>query len=202
MEGSSAADFGKEVIPEAISSRRVLACLFDGYWEDIGTIRSFHRAHLALASMRPPFNFYDQDHRVFSHPRFLPGSKVNACRLRACVLSDGCIVDDATVEEAIVGVRTIIGAGATIRRSVLMGADFFETDADRSENRRLGRPDVGVGPGCVIENAIIDKNARIGRGVKIINPAHLDHQDGQGYHIRDGIVVVPKDAAIADGTAI
>jgi glucose-1-phosphate adenylyltransferase len=202
LGSTSPVDFGKEIIPDAIRRARVFAFPFGGYWEDIGTIGAFYRANLALASVCPPFDFYNEEQRVFTHPRFLPGSKVNACHIRQSILSDGCIVDDAEIEEAIVGVRSVIRAGVTIRRSVLMGADYFESDSEKAENRRLGRPDVGIGPGCTIENTIIDKNARIGAGVTIRNEKKLPSHDGAAYYVRDGIVVVPKDATISEKTAI
>jgi len=202
LEGTDATDFGKEVIPNAIGSMRVFSYVFNGYWEDIGTIKTFHSANLALASPCPPFDFYSEKQRVFSRPRFLPCSKVNASRLRSCVLSDGSILDESEIEESIIGLRSIIARGTAVRRTVLMGADFYETEKNKTENRRRGRPDIGVGPGCIIENAIIDKNARIGEGVSIIGGEGRQDAEGEGFCIRDGIVVIPKNAVIPAGAEV
>lgn len=202
LQESEAADFGKEVIPRSISAARVYAFLFSGYWEDIGTIEAFHRANLALASPTPPIDFYTDTRRVFTHARFLPASRVHSCSLRSSLLADGCVIEEAVLEQAVVGVRMRIGHRTVIRRSVLMGADFFETGADRAENERLGRPHMGIGDDCIIENAIIDKNARIGHRVRVTNSAGVRQLDAPNHFIRDGIVIIPKGAIVPDGARI
>jgi len=195
-------DFGRQVIPRAIAETRVGAHLFDGYWQDIGTIGSFHRANIDLAAELPPFNFYEPGAPIYTHPRFLPSSKINNAHVQQSMLSEGSIVMEADIQQSIIGIRSIIQRHAVIRKSVIMGADFYETDRDRAHNRSIGRPDVGVGEKCLIENAIVDKNARIGDGVQIVNAAKINNARHADYVIADGIVVIPKDAVIPPGTVI
>jgi glucose-1-phosphate adenylyltransferase len=203
LEASEAEDFGKEIIPAAIESRRVYAYSFDGYWADIGTIRAFYEANLALTLPDPPFDFYNPLHPIYTRPRFLPSSRADGCDLVQVVLAEGCLIERSEIRESVIGLRSIIGSDARIARTVMMGADFYETPAQKAENRRLGRPDVGIGHGSVVEGAIIDKNARIGEGV-IIRPHAPDEEmvEAENYVIRNGIVVVPKNAMILDGTVI
>jgi glucose-1-phosphate adenylyltransferase len=185
-------DFGKHVIPAAIEKRNVSAFIFDGYWEDIGTIRAFYEANLDLTDIVPEYSFFDSNAPVYTHPRFLPGSKINGAALRQSIISDGCIISDAHLERCVVGIRSIIHSGATIRNSVVMGADYYEPDSG-------GKIAIGVGRNCVIERAIIDKNARIADGVVITPEGKPDDFDAENYYIRDGIVVIPKDATIPAG---
>jgi glucose-1-phosphate adenylyltransferase len=185
-------DFGKHVIPAAIEKRNVSAFIFDGYWEDIGTIRAFYEANLDLTDIVPEYSFFDASAPVYTHPRFLPGSKINGAALRQSIISDGCIISDAHLERCVVGVRSIIWSGATIRNSVVMGADYYETDSG-------GRIPIGIGRNCVIDRAIIDKNARIADGVVITPEGKPEDFDAENYYIRDGIVVIPKDATIPAG---
>jgi glucose-1-phosphate adenylyltransferase len=191
-------DFGKHVIPGLIHSAKVSAYVFQGYWEDIGTIRSFFEANLALAATEPPFNFFDTAAPIFTHARFLPGSKVNAANLKNAILSDGCVITEATVERSVLGVRSVVEAGSVVRNCVMMGADQF----DSAQARPVGAPALGIGRRCLIENAILDKNARIGDDVVISPEGKPEHFDGENYFIRDGIVVIPKNAVIASGTRI
>jgi glucose-1-phosphate adenylyltransferase len=191
-------DFGKNVIPEIIHSRKVSAYIFQGYWEDIGTIRSFFEANLALTDIVPPFNFFDSQAPIFTNARFLPASKVNGARVQRAVLSDGCVVTDATIERSVIGIRSVIEGGSTLRNCVMMGADYFDSPSARG----VGEPALGVGRDCEIEEAIIDKNARIGNQVKISPRGKPENHDGDGFFIRDGIVVIPKGAIIPDGTVI
>jgi glucose-1-phosphate adenylyltransferase len=203
LEESDAEDFGKQIIPQAIESRRVYGFLFDGYWEDIGTIRSFYEANLAMTLPNPPFDFYNPQHPIYSRPRFLPPSRADDCHLDHVALAEGSVIDRADVRESVIGLRSIVRAGAHLARTVMMGADFYETRERQVENHRLGIPDVGIGRGSRIEGAIIDKNARIGEGV-MIRP-HEDEAEfieTENYTIRDGIVVIPKNALIPDGTVI
>ncbi len=189
-------DFGKHVIPAAIEERHVSSFIFDGYWEDIGTIRAFYEANLDLTDIVPEYSFFDAETPIYTHPRFLPGSKINGATSRQAIISDGCIITDAHLERCVIGIRSIINSGATIRNSIVMGADYFESDAPE---RGHGLPPIGIGRNCVIDRAIIDKNARIGDGVVVTPEGKPSHYDGENYYIRDGIVVVPKNAAIPPG---
>jgi len=202
LEESSGDDFGKHVIPAAIESARVYAFLFDGYWEDIGTISAFYEANLALTRPNPPFDFYDPHRPIYTRPRFLPPSRVDGCRLEQVVVAEGCWLYDADIEECIIGLRSVVRPGARLRQVVMMGADYYEDDDEKGENRRLGRPHVGIGQNTRIERAIIDKNARIGGGVTVRSHAGEPDQDEEHYAIREGIVVITKNAVIPDGTVI
>jgi glucose-1-phosphate adenylyltransferase len=195
-------DFGKHIIPEAIRSRRVYAYPFEGYWEDIGTIRSFFEANLALTDADPPFEFHRDGAPIYTHPRFLAASRIDGCRLDRSLIGEGSVIVDSEVTRSVVGIRSLIGPGAKLSETVMMGADFYESGAERADNRKAGRPDIGVGRGSVITNAIIDKNARIGDGVSIANAQGVTEAEGEGYTIRDGIVVIPKYAVIPSGTVI
>ena len=188
-------DFGKDVIPSAIKNRHVSAFIYQGYWEDIGTIRAFYEANLDLTDIVPEYSFFEPDAPVYTHPRFLPGSKINGATLRQSIVSDGCIISDAHLERCVVGIRSIIQSGATIRNSIVMGADYFELDS----TPQSALPPIGIGRNCVIERTIIDKNARIGEGVVITPEGKPSNLDGDNYFIRDGIVVIPKNAVIPAG---
>jgi glucose-1-phosphate adenylyltransferase len=203
LEKSDAEDFGKQIIPQAIQSRRVYGYLFDGYWEDIGTIRSFYEANLAMTLPNPPFDFYSPQRPIYSRPRFLPPSRADDCHLDNVALAEGCIIDKADIRESVIGLRGVVRADAHLTRTVMMGADFYETTERKAENRRLGIPDVGIGRGSRIEGAIIDKNACIGENVVIrYHEDEAEFIETENYTIRDGIVVIPKNAAIPDGTVI
>ncbi len=199
---SSAADFGKDLIPESIDHQRVFAYVFHGYWEDIGTIRSFYEANLALAEASPRFNFYDVKMPVYTHPRNLPGSKLNNCNIHQSIIADGCILNGADVKHSIVGVRSRIGAGTTIKHSIIMGADRFETIEQLEENTAKKIPNIGIGNHCTIINAIIDKDVRIGDNVSILNAHNLQEKDDEHYYIREGIILIPKGSWIRSGTVI
>jgi len=199
---STAVDFGKEVIPGAIHKHRVYAYLFNSYWTDIGTIRSFYQANLDLTGGLPQFSFYNAQMPVYTHPRFLPGSKMNNCSVHQSIIAEGCILTGADIRHSIIGIRTRIGGGTTIKNSIIMGADYYETTDKLQENADSKTPNVGIGNHCTIMNAIIDKNARIGDNVSIINAHNLQEKDGENYHIRDGIIVVPKDSFIPNGAVI
>jgi glucose-1-phosphate adenylyltransferase len=195
-------DFGKHIIPGAIEKHRVFSYVFQGYWEDIGTIGSFFEANLDLVTELPQFNFYDMSAPVFSRPRFLPGSKINGAQIDHAMVADGCIINHAHISHSIIGIRSTVGAGSQLHRVVLMGGDYYESNASILENEVVGKPRIGIGQNCRIENAIIDKNARIGDNV-VISPAdkpeNLDHPL---YCIRDGVVVVPKNGIIPHGMVI
>ncbi len=195
-------DFGRHVIPDAVPRQRVQAHVYRGYWEDVGTIRSYFQANLALCDPIPPFDFYDAAHPVYTHPRFLPASKVENCHIHNALISEGCIMNGAEVDRALIGIRSRIGSKVRIRSSLLAGADFYETLEDIRACEARGVPAVGIGSESVVENAIVDKNARIGRGVRIVNESRVQEADGDGYYIREGIVIVPKNGIIRDGTVI
>jgi len=202
LSESAAVDFGKELIPEAVQKHNVHAFIFKGYWTDIGTIRSFYEANLGLTTTLPQFNFYHAHAPIYTHPRNLSGSKLNNCSVHQSVITEGCILNGADVKHSIIGVRSRVGAGTTIKNSIVMGADDYETTRQMEENAAARAPNVGIGNHCTIINAIIDKNARIGDNVSIINAHNLQERDEDNYYIRDGIIVVPKGAQIKNGTVI
>jgi glucose-1-phosphate adenylyltransferase len=189
------ADFGKHIIPASIGHRQVSGYIFNGYWEDIGTIRAFYEANLDLTELLPQYSFFEASSPIFTHPRFLPGSKINGATFRQAIIADGCIISDAHIERSVIGVRSIIESGATIRNSIVMGADYYETDPPTDPRQ----PKIGIGRNCVIDRAIIDKNARIADGVVITPEGKPADLDAGNYFIRDGIVVVPKNAVIPAG---
>jgi glucose-1-phosphate adenylyltransferase len=195
-------DFGQHIIPAAIDTARVYAFPFEGYWEDIGTVLAFYEANLALTRPNPPVDLYDPDHPLYARSHNMPPSQIEGCRLQGVVLADGCRLYGADIEECVIGLRSVVRPGARLRRVVMMGADCYETEDQKAENRRLGRPDVGIGEDTHIERAIIDENARIGQGVAIRSHEGEEDQDGEQYVIRDGIVVIPKRAVLPEGTAI
>jgi glucose-1-phosphate adenylyltransferase len=195
-------DFGRHVIPGMLSKARVQSYLHDGYWEDVGTIRSYYEANLALTRPQPPFNFYDAQFPIFTHPRFLAPTKVQACRIDQALIADGSFVGGADIEHSVIGIRSRIEGGVKIRRSLILGADYYETEEEIVAAPQRGRPPVGIGAGSLIDTAIIDKNARIGRNVRIVNEARAKERDGGNHYIREGIVIVPKGAVIPDGTVI
>jgi glucose-1-phosphate adenylyltransferase len=195
-------DFGKDVLPRALEEMRVHAHPHRGYWEDVGTIRSYFEANLALTDVIPPFDFYDAARPVFTHPRFLPATKVEACQVQRALISEGSILVGAEIEHAVVGIRSRIARGAQVRRSLMLGADFYETVEEMERQKARNVPPVGIGEGTVVEGAIVDKNARIGQGVRISSHVGEPDRDGDGYYLRDGIVVVEKDAVVPDGTVI
>jgi glucose-1-phosphate adenylyltransferase len=196
------ADFGKHIIPEAIQSHRVFSYVFQGYWEDIGTIRAFFEANLDLTAELPRFNFFDMAAPIFSRPRFLPGSKINGAEVDHAVISDGCIITRARITNSIIGIRSVVGHGSTLNRVVSMGCDFFESQSSVLENEVLGKPRIGIGQNTRIENAIIDKNARIGDNCVISPAGKPENLDHPLYFIRDGVVIVPKNGVIPHGTVI
>ncbi len=202
LRSSERIDFGRDVLPNMLRDCRVSAFVFDGYWEDIGTIRAFYEANLALCKPDPEFAFYSPEAPVFTRPRFLPASKLYDCRITESIVSDGCLVAQAEIEHCVVGLRTVIQQGTVLRNTVIMGADFYESLEDVATNRQLNRPDLGVGEGSRIENAILDKNARIGKNVTLINRGGTQFGEGPGCVIRDGIICVPKDTIVPDGTSV
>ncbi len=195
-------DFGKDVIPMAIQSHRVYAYIFEGYWEDIGTIRSFFEANLDAASELPKFNFYDMTAPIFTRARFLPSSKVNGAHIEHALISEGCIINKARIIDSVIGLRSIVESGSYLRRVVAMGCDYYETPESVEANLMAGRPRIGIGKNTRIENAIIDKNARIGDNVVITPAGKPENLDHELFYIRDGIVIIPRDGVVPHGTVI
>ena len=195
-------DFGKHIIPGAIETHRVFSYVFQGYWEDIGTIRSFFEANLDATSELPRFNFFDMSAPIFSRPRFLPGSKINGAQIDHAVISDGCILNHCKIRNSIMGLRTLVGAGSELNRVVGLGCDYYESAASIEANEKAGRPRIGIGSNTRIENAIIDKNARIGNNVVISPAGKPESFDHALYFIRDGIVIIPKNGVVPHGTVI
>ncbi|HEV3470313.1 MAG TPA: glucose-1-phosphate adenylyltransferase [Pyrinomonadaceae bacterium] len=201
---SSWVDFGKQVIPAAIQCCNVQSYMFDDYWEDIGTIAAFHQANLDLTAVVPKFNLFDTEAPIYTRARFLPPSKVHNCHINQSIISDGCIMNRATINRSLIGIRTRIDFGAQIENTYVMGADFYQSISDMEEDARRGTPRLGIGEGAVIRNAIVDKNARIGAGVRLVNERGLQEfvAPDESYFIRDRIILVPKNATIPDGTVV
>ena len=197
-------DFGKEVIPQAINKVKVNAYPFEGYWEDIGTIKSFYEANLELTTLRPRFDFYDEAHAIYTHARCLPPSKMNFSNMSQSIAAEGCIITNASISDSIVGLRTIIESGSSLNGVICMGADHYETDIQKHQNTEARLPNLGIGQGTLIKKAIIDKNARIGEGCRIGVDENINRSDGnfENYHIVDGVVVIPNGAVLYPGTVI
>jgi len=199
---NSETDFGHHIIPSAIASHRVYSYVFQGYWEDIGTIRAYFEANLDLASELPRFNFFDMSAPIFTRPRWLPASKINGAQIDHTIISDGCIISHSDFRQSIIGVRSVIAPGCYLNRTIVLGSDFYETAASIAEHESNGQPRMGVGHNTRIENAIIDKNARIGKNVIITPEGKPENIDSEFYYIRDGIVIIPKNGIVPDGTVI
>jgi len=197
-------DFGREIIPSAIKSGHVQAHLFDGYWEDIGTIGAFYRANLDLTAKIPKFNLFNAEAPIYTRARYLPPSKIEETQIDNSIVSDGCIINGAKITNCVVGLRSRISKGVQIDASYVMGADFYQTFDDMRQDLENGIPRLGIGEGSIVRRAIIDKNARIGNGTRLINEAGVVEADSEdnSYYIRDGIIIIPKNAIIRDGTVI
>ena len=197
-------DFGREIIPAAIDTLNVQAHFFKNYWEDIGTIRSFYEANLDLAAPLPKFNFFDTEAPIYTRSRYLPPSKLHGCDIDNSMVSEGCIMNGVYARNSIIGLRSRLDVGVRIEDSIIMGSDFFESIEEIRSNIERNAPHIGIGENTVIKRAIIDKNVRIGKNVKLLNNAGVDIRDGENgcYYIREGIIIVPKGAVIADGTEI
>lgn len=196
-------DFGKEIIPELIRTAKSHAFVFSGFWEDIGTIKSFYETNLNLASISPDFNFYEEKMPIYTHRRDLPASKFNYSTLSETIAADGSIITSAEIQRSVVGIRSIIESGASLDGVVCMGADYYETNQRKRENRRKGVPDIGIGKGTMVRNAIIDKNARIGENCTIgADDSKLVDGDYDYHYVRDGIIVIPKNAVLPPNTVI
>jgi glucose-1-phosphate adenylyltransferase len=197
LEKTNYQDFGKEVFPAAVRSRRVQMHLFDGYWEDIGTIKSFYEANIALAGANPPFHLAEAEAPIYTRARFLPPSRLDGVMVKNSLISDGCVIEpDVTIENSVIGVRCRIGRGAQIRNSIVCGADFYES----GNNHSASRPPIGIGKGTLVEGAIVDKNCRIGASCRVANDLNaVETKDSNEAMVVDGIVCVPKDAVLSDG---
>jgi len=189
-------DFGKEIIPKALGNHQVNPFIFRGYWADVGTIEAFYDANIQLTQRGAPFDFFHPRFPIYTHPRFLPGTRSYDCRIDASIVADGCHLDRCEIHDSIVGIRTRIDSGARITRSVLLGADFYEEEVAATG---VG---LGIGRDVVLDRVIVDKNARIGDGVRLVNDAGIGHTDGDGYYIRNGIIIVPKGATVKAGVAV
>ena len=198
LVGSPYTDFGKEVIPASLDRIRVFAFPYDGYWTDIGTIPSFHQANLDLTLPLPPLDLYNPDYPIYTHARYLPGTKINGCVVTSSVLCEGSIITGAKISDSIVGIRAIVRSGTTLDRTIIMGANHFER---LDEAARHAVP-TGIGKDCAIRNAIIDFNARIGDGCKLTNASGIQEAETENYTIRGGVIVVPKNAELPPGTVI
>jgi len=200
---NSLTDFGKEVIPSLIDSAEVSAYVFTGFWEDIGTVRSFYETNLNLAVFHPDFNFYEEDSPIYTHRRDLPASKFNSCTLTEVLAADGSIITDSAISRSIVGIRSVVEAGCTLDGVVLMGADFYEPEDGKAGNAARGVPSIGIGRNCRVAGAIIDKNARIGEDCRIgVDRQHYEDGDFATHFVRDGVIVIPKGAVVPAGTVI
>jgi glucose-1-phosphate adenylyltransferase len=196
-------DFGKEIIPDVIKTRKVSAYLFDGFWEDIGTIKAFYETNLDLASINPQFNFYDEEMPIYTHRRHLPATKMNFCNISCSLASEGSIITNAYIVNSIIGVRTIIESGASLDGVYCMGAQYYESETQKKENAKAGIPNIGIGKGTIIRKAIIDQNVRIGDGCRIgIDDIPRQEGDYEMYSIHDGIIVINKNAVIKNGTVL
>jgi glucose-1-phosphate adenylyltransferase len=199
LASDGATDFGREIIPSALGRYRVNAYLFRGYWADVGTVASFYDANIMLTRAGALFRFYDPRRPIYTHPRFLPGARLSDCTVRDGIIAEGCYLDRSTIEQSVVGIRTNVQGGARIRRSILLGADYYEAESDAPAR---GTPRLGIGRDVELDRVIVDKNARIGDGSRLVNQSGIDEADGDGYFIRNGVVIVPKEGVIAPGTVV
>jgi glucose-1-phosphate adenylyltransferase len=197
LEREPGHDFGRELIPNALGKYRVRSYQFRGYWADVGTIESFYENNVMLGRLDSPFHFWDEERPIYTHLRHLPGSLVADARVRDSIVSEGCYLAGCAIQDSVVGVRSAVREGTSIRRSVLLGADFYEYGAPPA-----GLPPLGIGKNVVIEHAIVDKNARIGDGARLTNENNVEHADGDGYYIRGGIIVVPKFGVVPPGSVV
>jgi glucose-1-phosphate adenylyltransferase len=189
-------DFGKEIIPKALGNHLVKPYIFRGYWADVGTIEAFYQANIQLTERGAPFNFFHPQRPIYTHPRFLPGTRAHDCHIQAAIVAEGSYLDQCEIRDSVVGIRTRVEAGTRITRSVLLGADFYEEEVAAT------KPPLGIGRDVVLDRVILDKNARIADGVRLVNDANVDHADGDGYYIRNGIIIVPKGAEVKTGITV
>jgi glucose-1-phosphate adenylyltransferase len=189
-------DFGKEIIPKAISTHEVTPYIFRGYWADVGTVESFYEANIQLTRRGAPFNFFHPRWPIYTHPRFLPATRAFDTRLESSIVAEGCYLDRCAISSSVVGIRMKINPGASVTRSVLLGADYYEEDTEAQAIP------LGIGRDVVLDRVIVDKNARIGDGVRLVNESGVQHADGDSYYIRNGIIIVPKSARVGSGVVV
>ena len=190
-------DFGKELIPRALATRRVHPYIYRGYWADVGTIQAFYDANIQLTQRSAPFNFFHPRFPIYTRPRFLPATRADGCRVDTSIVAEGCLLDQCEIIDSVVGIRTHVDKGSKITRSVLLGADHYEEEAAADDG-----PALGIGPNVMLDRVIVDKNARIGEGARLTNAAKVDTADGDGYYIREGIIIVPKGGDVKPGTTV
>ena len=195
-------DFGKEIIPSSFSHKKTYAYVHKGYWEDIGTIKAFYKESLVLTESMPPIDLFDERWQFFTRPRYLPPAKIENSRLDRVIVGEGSILSKCDISRSVIGLRSRIGESVVIEDSVVMGADFYQSMDDFLKDKKGKTPPIGIGKGCVIKKAIIDKNARIGEDVKVTNVKNLDSFESDRYYIKEGIVVIPKNTVIPSGTLI
>ncbi|MBF0353421.1 MAG: glucose-1-phosphate adenylyltransferase [SAR324 cluster bacterium] len=200
LEANNDHDFGKQIIPKSIHQKKVFAYSFDGYWEDIGTIKSFFDVHISLTQHVPDFNFYDEEKPIYTHGRFLAGAKINEAKVDCSIISEGSIIDPSYIRHCVIGLRSVIHTGCHLEYVIMMGADFYEDPM--AQNISSGRPRIGIGENTTVKNAILDKNVRIGRNVKLLNKDNVVEADLTDCYIREGIIVIPKGASIPDGFSV
>ncbi len=201
MSGSEM-DFGKEIIPGLLGKKKLCAYIFDGYWEDIGTVGAFFEANLALTEPNPEFDFHKQDKPIYTHCRFLPGAKIFGTKIDRANVADGSVIRADSLERCVIGIRSIIEGGTLLKNVIMMGADYYESQEEREYNVSRGVPPIGIGRNCKIENAIIDKNARIGDNCVLSPKGKPDKWEAEGLYVRDGVLIVTKQAVIASGTTV
>jgi glucose-1-phosphate adenylyltransferase len=197
LHRESGVDFGRELIPNALGKYKVMPYLYRGYWADVGTIESFYDANVRLGRPNAPFRFWDPERPIYTHLRHLPGSRLTDTHVRDSIVAEGCYLERCTVTESVVGLRASIASGTQVSRSLLLGADFYEDSEPPGD-----LPKLGVGSDVVLDRVIIDKNARIGDGARLVNERNIEHADGDGYYIRGGIIVVPKNGVIRPGAVV
>ena len=202
LSDGSMIDFGKDIIPEAIKKYKVFSYAFQGYWEDVGTIKAYFEANISFGSKNPPFDFYDENAPIYTHVRYLSPSKVEKATVTSSIIADGCRIENATIKESVIGVRSVVQTGSTLERVIMMGSDYYEDSDDIERLNVKHLPKIGIGKKCTLKNVIIDKNVRIGNDVVITNKKKIQHQDSEFYCIRDGIVILPKNTIIKSGTII
>lgn len=199
---NSMTDFGKEIIPQLLGKKRLYSYIFEGYWEDIGTVKAFFDANLQLADPMPKFNFFSAGRPVYTRARYLPASKINRCSINHVIVGDGCIITDSYLRRCVIGIRSVLREGTRLENVIMMGADHFESTEDKRRNREKGEPDIGVGMNCEIKNAIIDKGARIGDNVKLSPEGKPDMFEKNGVFVRDGVIIVTKNTMVPNNTVI
>jgi len=195
-------DFGKQIIPDSLEEKKVYCYFFDGYWEDIGTVKAFFDAHMDLTNPVPKFNFYDEQYPFYTRPRYLPSSKINKCQINQSLIAEGSILMGSIIENSVIGIRSYIDEGTLVQRSIIMGSQSYETIEQRNTNREMNRPNMGIGKNCIIRNTIVDMNCFIGDNVQIINKDNQQEIQQENYSIKDGIIIIPKGTVIPNNTII